>query len=102
MHVLAIAREGRPAMLVEDGALGTGACGVVRIAKNLKTGELFAIKMMSVTTRLTEVVKEITAYGRLTGHPYVVQLESSQVDLDKRRVYMIMVRARPAAPAHFP
>lgn len=76
---------------VQDGALGTGACGVVRIAKHVKNGELFAIKVMSVTTRLTEVVKEITAYGRLTGHPYVVQLHSSQVDLDKRRVYLVMV-----------
>ena len=36
---------------VEDGALGTGACGVVRIAKHLETGELYAIKIMSVTGR---------------------------------------------------
>ena len=80
---------------VEDGALGTGACGVVRIAKHVDTGELVAIKIMSVTGRLSEFVKEITAYGRLTGHPNVVQLLESQVDLDKRRVYLIMARARP-------
>ena len=57
---------------VEDGALGTGACGVVRIAKHLETGELYAIKIMSVTGRLSEFVKEMTAYGKVTGHPHVV------------------------------
>jgi len=79
---------------VEDGALGTGACGVVRIAKHLETGELYAIKIMSVTGRLSEFVKEMTAYGKVTGHPNVVTLHESQVDLDKKRVYLIMELCR--------
>ena len=82
---------------VEDGALGTGACGVVRIAKHLETGELYAIKIMSVTGRLSEFVKEMTAYGKVTGHPHVVSFHESQVDLDKKRVYLIMVS--PARPS---
>ena len=84
---------------VEDGALGTGACGVVRIAKHLETGELYAIKIMSVTGRLSEFVKEMTAYGKVTGHPNVVTLHESQVDLDKKRVYLIMVCPSPAGPS---
>ena len=83
---------------VEDGALGTGACGVVRIAKHLETGELYAIKIMSVTGRLSEFVKEMTAYGKVTGHPNVVSFHESQVDLDKKRVYLIMVCPSPARP----
>ena len=84
---------------VEDGALGTGACGVVRIAKHLETGELYAIKIMSVTGRLSEFVKEMTAYGKVTGHPHVVSFHESQVDLDKKRVYLIMVCPSPARPS---
>ena len=84
---------------VEDGALGTGACGVVRIAKHLETGELYAIKIMSVTGRLSEFVKEMTAYGKVTGHPHVVSFYESQVDLDKKRVYLIMVCPGPARPS---
>jgi hypothetical protein len=84
---------------VEDGALGTGACGVVRIAKHLETGELYAIKIMSVTGRLSEFVKEMTAYGKVTGHPNVVSFHESQVDLDKKRVYLIMVCSSPAGPS---
>ena len=84
---------------VEDGALGTGACGVVRIAKHLETGELYAIKIMSVTGRLSELVKEMTAYGKVTGHPHVVSFHESQVDLDKKRVYLIMVCPSPARPS---
>ena len=84
---------------VEDGALGTGACGVVRIAKHLETGELYAIKIMSVTGRLSEFVKEMTAYGKVTGHPNVVSFHESQVDLDKKRVYLIMVCPSPARPS---
>ena len=47
-----------------------------------------AIKVMAASM-LGSVAKELVAQGKLI-HPHVVRLNGTQVDLDKRRVYMVM------------
>jgi len=68
--------------------LGSGAHGVVRVARNVKSGETVAIKVMT-TSMLAAVAKELIAQGKV-DHPHVVKLMGTQVDLDRRRVYMVM------------
>jgi len=74
--------------LSPTGMLGSGAHGVVRVARDVKTGEAVAIKVMAASM-LGAIAKELIAQGKMS-HPHVVRLLGTQVDLDKRRVYMIM------------
>lgn len=74
--------------LTPAGMLGSGAHGVVRVARDVKTGETVAIKVMT-TSMLEGLAKELIAQGKL-NHPHIVQLIATQVDLDKRRIYMVM------------
>ena len=74
--------------LSESGLLGSGAHGIVRVARHVDTNEFFAIKIMPAAV-LGAVAKELIAQAKMR-HPSIVQLYTTQVDLDKRRVYMIM------------
>ncbi|KAL1523470.1 hypothetical protein AB1Y20_018408 [Prymnesium parvum] len=74
--------------LSATGMLGNGAHGIVRVARHVDTGECVAIKIMSAAT-LGSLAKELTAQGKL-DHPHIIKLLGTQVDLDKRRVYMVM------------
>lgn len=69
--------------------LGSGAHGIVRAAMEVKSGKWFAIKVMPASV-LGAVAKELIALKRV-DHPNIVKLHGTQVDLDKKRVYMIMV-----------
>jgi len=75
--------------LSEVGMLGSGAHGIVRAAMEVKSGKWFAIKVMPASV-LGAVAKELIALKRV-DHPNIVKLHGTQVDLDKKRVYMIMV-----------
>ena len=72
----------------DAGLLGAGAHGVVRGARHVVTGEVVAIKIMPASV-LGAVAKELIAQAKMQ-HPNIVQLHLTQVDLDRRRVYMIM------------
>ena len=74
--------------LSEDGLLGTGSHGVVRSARHTTTGEWVAVKLMPASI-LSSVAKELIAQSTMV-HPNIVRLYGTQVDLDKRRVYMVM------------
>jgi len=90
-------------VLSEDGLLGSGAHGVVRAARNIKTGDFVAVKIMPARA-LGAVAKELITQAKM-HHPSIVQLYSTQVDLDQRRVFMIMgacPRALPPAPCYPP
>jgi hypothetical protein len=89
--------------LSEVGMLGAGAHGIVRAARHVVTGEVVAIKIMPASV-LGAIAKELIAQAKM-DHPHIVRLHATQVDLDRRRVYMIMelchggelfVRATPA------
>ncbi len=82
--------------LSEAGMLGSGAHGIVRAALEVKSGKWFAIKVMPASV-LGAVAKELIAQKRV-DHPNIVKLQGTQVDLDKKRVYMIMVRERDSGP----
>jgi serine/threonine protein kinase len=74
------------------GALGAGAHGVVRVARHVVTGEMVAVKVMAAT-RLGAIAKELAANGRLR-HPHIVELKATLVDLDRKRVFMVMELCR--------
>lgn len=78
--------------LGETGMLGSGAHGVVRLASHIKTSEMVAVKVMPANM-MANVTKELLAHGRVR-HPHIVRLESTQVDLDRKRVYMTMELCR--------
>lgn len=78
--------------LTEAGLLGSGAHGVVRAARHVTHGDLVAVKVMPASV-LGAVAKELIAQAKM-HHPNIVQLYSTQVDLDKRRVYMLMELCR--------
>ena len=81
--------DGQYAFMRDDaGLLGAGAHGVVRGARHVVTGEVVAIKIMPASV-LGAVAKELIAQAKMQ-HPNIVQLHLTQVDLDRRRVYMIM------------
>ncbi|EOD42155.1 hypothetical protein EMIHUDRAFT_414421, partial [Emiliania huxleyi CCMP1516] len=70
------------------GALGSGAHGVVRLARHVESGEMVAIKVMP-TAVMGAVAKELVAMAKV-DHPNIVRLLGTQVDLDRKRVYMVM------------
>eukprot|EP00962_Isochrysis_galbana_P027672 scaffold8703_cov140-Isochrysis_galbana.AAC.1 len=74
------------------GALGAGAHGVVRVARHVVTGEVVAVKVMAAT-KLGAIAKELAANGRLR-HPHIVELKATLVDLDRKRVFMVMELCR--------
>jgi serine/threonine protein kinase len=74
------------------GALGAGAHGVVRVARHVVTGEIVAVKVMAAT-KLGAIAKELAANGRLR-HPHIVELKATLVDLDRKRVFMVMELCR--------
>ena len=78
--------------LSETGLLGSGAHGIVRAARHKVTQELVAIKVMP-TSVLAAVAKELIAQARV-DHPSIVRLMGTQVDLDRKRVYMVMELCR--------
>ena len=82
--------------LSEAGMLGSGAHGVVRAALELDTKKWVAVKVMPASV-LGAVAKELIAQKKV-DHPNIVKLLGTQVDLDRRRVYMVMVRARSPPP----
>ena len=82
--------------LSETGMLGAGAHGIVRAAQNKDTGEWVAVKLMP-TSVLGAITKELIALAKVE-HPNIVRLMGTQVDLDNKRVYMVMVRRRPLRP----
>lgn len=84
--------------LSETGMLGAGAHGIVRAAQNKDTGEWVAVKLMP-TSVLGAITKELIALAKVE-HPNIVRLMGTQVDLDNKRVYMVMVRRRPLRPLH--
>lgn len=77
--------------LMEAGMLGSGAHGIVRAALDVRNNKWVAIKVMPAAL-LGAVAKELIAQKRV-DHPNIVKLMGTQVDLDKKRVYMVMVRA---------
>ena len=78
--------------LEDAGLLGSGAHGIVRAARHVETGELVAVKVMPASV-LATVAKELIVQARM-HHPNIVQLYTTQVDLDRRRVYMVMELCR--------
>ena len=78
--------------LSDVGLLGSGAHGVVRAARHVETGDLVAVKVMPASV-LAAIAKELIAQAKM-HHPNIVQLHTTQVDLDKRRVYMVMELCR--------
>lgn len=74
--------------LSETGLLGSGAHGVVRAARHIASGEFVAVKIMPASV-LSSVAKELIAQAKMT-HPNIVRLYTTQVDLDRKRVYMIL------------
>ena len=78
--------------LSEAGLLGSGAHGVVRAARHVETGELVAVKVMPASV-LAHIAKELIAQAKM-HHPNIVQLHTTQVDLDRKRVYMVMELCR--------
>lgn len=74
--------------LTQTGVLGSGAHGVVRVARDVNTGQAVAIKVMA-TSMLGSMAKELIAQSKVR-HPNVVQLMGTQVDLDQKRVFMVM------------
>ena len=72
--------------------LGSGAHGIVRAAVELKTSKWVAIKVMPASV-LGAVAKELIAQKRV-DHPNIVKLLGTQVDLDRKRVYMLMELCR--------
>ena len=74
------------------GALGSGGHGVVKVARHVETGAHVAVKVMPIQN-LDALVTELTAYGRV-DHPNITTLLGSQIDLDKKRVFLIMELCR--------
>ena len=69
--------------LGEYGLLGSGAHGVVRAARHVESGEFVAVKVMPASV-LASVAKELIAQAKM-HHPNIVELYTTQVDLDKKR-----------------
>merc|ERR1712087_327099 len=70
------------------GELGRGGNGVVRLAQCVRTGQRVAVKIVSVENTQS-VATEFITQGML-NHPHIVELKATLVDLDKRRVYLVM------------
>ena len=71
--------------------LGSGAHGIVRAAQEVSTGQWVAIKVMPASV-LGLIAKELIAQKKV-DHPNIARLHMTQVDLDRKRVYMVMVRS---------
>ena len=78
--------------LSEVGLLGAGAHGVVRAARHIPSGDFVAVKILPAAV-LGSIAKELIAQAKMR-HPNIVELYGTQVDLDNRRVYMLMELCR--------
>ena len=75
-----------------DGLLGWGKYGSVHAARSVRFGDLVAVKVIPASV-LGAVATELIAQAKMS-HPHVVQLFNTQVDLDRRRVFMVMELCR--------
>jgi hypothetical protein len=76
----------------EASVLGRGACGSVVAVKHRTTGELYAMKVISIDTvggTLEELKKEIDLQKRL-DHPNICKIFESYEDRTTKEVFIIM------------
>merc|ERR1719409_2373443 len=72
--------------------LGEGAHGTVHTGTDVETGNAVAIKIVPVQN-IKEAAVECTTQG-IMRHPNIVDLQETIVDLDGRRVFLVMELCR--------
>jgi len=81
---------------VATGVLGTGGHGTVLLGRHVESGEMVAVKVVSTATAkiaIANIATEIAAQGTIR-HRHVVELKETIVDLDKKKVFMVLELCR--------
>lgn len=74
-----------------DSKVGSGGSSVVHQAKNRKTGEEVAIKIVKLDDDLEEgYLNETKLLARLQGNNYIIKLFDYYHQTDQKRLYMVM------------
>ena len=81
---------------IATGVLGTGGHGTVLLGRHVESGEMVAIKVVSTASAkvaIANIATEIAAQGTIR-HRHVVELKETIVDLDKKKVFMVLELCR--------